>query len=1125
MLKISKYANKLNKFFQAYYSRQELHYVVSVQLNFAIEVSLYMEDSVSFSREQLKDDYKNWVMNAKASEEIEDVNFLGSQESCYIEECEEDFKVYFEEGAVKFYVNEFGSPGDPGEDGYNGIRWGSRYRLSSLLNRNNIKKNEDLPPVVTFYSYKGGMGRTTTMMGFALWLANKNKRVAIIDCDLEAPGYLNFFSLDKQRQFIEGNKNGFVEFMADYGFMKNIIEVSDYSVTPIAPNNNPEAGKIYDNIIIVPGGNLNDGFVIEKADEEDENRFEANYNNLAKRNRRDYIEGLSRLNLSNPSVLKNSFSALIQLLKNEYDVDIVLIDSRTGFNDIYGSTAFDLADKVVAFFGFSKQTSPGLRQLLDTYVEKRTDALGSNRLTLTLCNSILPSNAVLDSDADLRKKWNAYGYDFATQVKNICSNSVKNNYSGQDIEVPIPTVYPIHRRLELEELGMSGDADLDFLKMITQDSFEDYSNLFASIFNDLSALFPNLAQSRQTQEDKEQEIMSEKQNFSFESMEAIRHMRPLQLTKVILRELKSKLEKVANFAEQMDVQKKEMFLYRECMKEIFNPSKFIVRGYKGAGKTCIYQALGQTNEVTDFIRSRADVDSECDFVSVIDFQGISNHPLKLLEDDGVFAKDRFFNINAFWQILMWKAIFSKDEYNQLLSHSPIKEDFLKLNGLKSHKLLLAIQEMIEGGSSKVLASIEDDLERLEEYLAEKNRKLFIMYDGLDNVVKPKYWSKAISPLINKWGGNISAYNHIHSKIFLRTDLFERIEGTNVERLKENIIDIDWEIAEVFGYLFKLVLGSSDNPSREAMWTIIRKLRRDTAESMINNMTRAINNGLGQFPKLDGQALKPLVEIFFGREVNPKGAHLGNPWDYFEKQLSNAAGKISMRLFINTLTTDVIDKGLENSNPHVTEVISPDLYASREVRIKVADSYFNDMASEEDFTDDLQKVREFINSETGKDFRKKILSEAEFNELMNSIINVYRNDLRAVETPSELAQLIYASGIMKEIYKRGRKIYRFSPMYEYPWGLVGKSIDDDDEKPSSYSTKRQYSPQENDILEGTLRINPRGRYTVISEDGHPYECEGIPQGIPLNSKVRFMYIRRSKIGGGYYRMSTNIEAID
>ena len=533
--------------------------------------------------------------------------------------------------------------------------------------------------------------------------------------------------------------------------------------------------------------------------------------------------------------------------------------------------------------------------------------------------------------------------------------------------------------------------------------------------------------------------------------------------------------------------------------------------------------MGRSSDVANFIRKRAEISFDCDFINVIDFDGISNHPLKLLEDDGVFAGQRFYNINAFWQILMWNAIFSRDEYNSILEKSAIKDRLFSFKGSNGASTLNTINEMIEGGASRVLAAIEDDLIRLDEYLTSNNRRLFIMYDGLDNVVKPKYWGKAVSPLINKWGGNVSAYKNIHPKIFLRTDLFDRIEGTNIERLKDNIVDIDWDIAEVFGYLFKLVLGDGDNPSREAMWAIIRKLRPDTANNHIKNMTQAIENGFGQFPTFDEANLKPLVEIFFGREVNPQRAHLGKPWQYFEKQLSNAAGKISMRLFINTLSCDVIEKGLENSNPHVTEVISPDLYASREVRIKVAESYFNDMASEEDFTDDLQKLREYINSESGKEYRKKVLSELEFNTMINNIISLYKNDLHAIETPTEFAQLIYASGLMKEIYKRGRKVYRFSPMFEYPWGLVGKSIDEDEETTEKRS--RNVFPREGDVLEGTLTLNPKGKPTVVTEDGCAYECEVKPHNIRLNTRVRFTYIRRMRIGGGYYRMSTNIQRIN
>ena len=69
MLLISEYADKLNAFFRANYQRHELHYFISVQLNFSIEVSLFMEDSFSYSREQFQTDYRNWLIKRYQSDE------------------------------------------------------------------------------------------------------------------------------------------------------------------------------------------------------------------------------------------------------------------------------------------------------------------------------------------------------------------------------------------------------------------------------------------------------------------------------------------------------------------------------------------------------------------------------------------------------------------------------------------------------------------------------------------------------------------------------------------------------------------------------------------------------------------------------------------------------------------------------------------------------------------------------------------------------------------------------------------------------------------------------------------------------------------------------------------------
>lgn len=43
-------------------------------------------------------------------------------------------------------------------------------------------------PIVAFYSFKGGVGRTLSVIGVALRLYKEGRRVLVVDCDLEAPG-------------------------------------------------------------------------------------------------------------------------------------------------------------------------------------------------------------------------------------------------------------------------------------------------------------------------------------------------------------------------------------------------------------------------------------------------------------------------------------------------------------------------------------------------------------------------------------------------------------------------------------------------------------------------------------------------------------------------------------------------------------------------------------------------------------------------------------------------------------------------------------------------------------------------------------------------------------------------
>jgi hypothetical protein len=57
--------------------------------------------------------------------------------------------------------------------------------------------------IVTFYSYKGGVGRTMALANIAVQVARKGNRVLMVDWDLEATRLSNYFIDEEARQHVE----------------------------------------------------------------------------------------------------------------------------------------------------------------------------------------------------------------------------------------------------------------------------------------------------------------------------------------------------------------------------------------------------------------------------------------------------------------------------------------------------------------------------------------------------------------------------------------------------------------------------------------------------------------------------------------------------------------------------------------------------------------------------------------------------------------------------------------------------------------------------------------------------------------------------------------------------------
>ncbi len=305
---------------------------------------------------------------------------------------------------------------------------GLRRTLSNV-----IDYDEDSPrkmpscPIVLFYSYKGGVGRTTALVLFAAYYAmHHGKKVFILDCDFEAPGLLNFFGFEN-----EGiSKNGIVEYMKDKEAFPDMKLSNDHVF---------EASKKYSGngeIYVFQAGNI-----------------------MNERDRDDYLEALARLDIHGTRAIGEQFENVIADIEDRYNPDVVLMDSKTGFNDIFGIIGNRLADIIVGFFGNNAQNRPGLHFFLDTLLNKKRS------VGLIFVNSII-SRHFNKKVASFREEIDAY---------------IQTNLENELDSLPAPPVFGLSRNNFLEDIGTPDEDSDDFIALIERYMSGDYNELFQKL--------------------------------------------------------------------------------------------------------------------------------------------------------------------------------------------------------------------------------------------------------------------------------------------------------------------------------------------------------------------------------------------------------------------------------------------------------------------------------------------------------------------------------------------------------------------------------------------------------------------------------------------------------------------
>jgi hypothetical protein len=192
--------------------------------------------------------------------------------------------------------------------------------------------------IVTFYSYKGGTGRSMALANVAWLLASSGKRVLTIDWDLEAPGLHRYFEPFLPDKTLE-QSTGVIDFVREFATAALAAEPSaggewyaEYS--DLLAHAMPLAWEFGDGgaLHFVPAGRQDAAYSVRV------NSF-------------DWQAFYERLR---GGIL---LERVKQNLRSVYD--FVLIDSRTGVSDTSGICTIQMPDELVVCFTLNRQSIYG----------------------------------------------------------------------------------------------------------------------------------------------------------------------------------------------------------------------------------------------------------------------------------------------------------------------------------------------------------------------------------------------------------------------------------------------------------------------------------------------------------------------------------------------------------------------------------------------------------------------------------------------------------------------------------------------------------------------------------------------------------------------------------------------
>jgi cellulose biosynthesis protein BcsQ len=301
--------------------------------------------------------------------------------------------------------------------------------------------------IVTFYSYKGGTGRTMALANIAVLLARAGRRVLMVDFDLEAPGIWRYFA-DLQGGL--DRRDGLLELLQERRTSWRA------SVVPIPIGAQP--------VSLLTSGRQDDTYPARLLAFDWQGFFDADGGEYFERLRADW----------------------------QAEYDFVLIDSRTGVTDIGGICTILLPDMIVPVFVANAQNVDGVVDVLRRAQKGRQDLAYDRAPAL-----VLPLLSRFDGRTEL---------ELVNEWLTIAANKLGEFYTGwlpigieprhilERTKLPYVAYFAFGEKLAVLLQGVSDPDSLGF-------ALNAVATMIDSGLSDLSKVLPDRISARPTGND------------------------------------------------------------------------------------------------------------------------------------------------------------------------------------------------------------------------------------------------------------------------------------------------------------------------------------------------------------------------------------------------------------------------------------------------------------------------------------------------------------------------------------------------------------------------------------------------------------------------------------------------